>query len=259
MAVLKYRSSDGTIKTLGIKQTVGSSGVDSVNGKTGVVTGLYDAENPPPYPVTSVNGKEGAITGLYDAENPPPYPVTRVNGKTGDVTGLYDNNNPPPYPVTSVDGKTGDVESYSMLGDRKVFGKDGSLVFVEADGKIGGIASGVPHYCYSGLVPPPYPVTSVNGKTGDVTFTEIKVARVLTEPVEETEEGPMRHRFLKSSLPGINNNLYPNEAILSVVNASVVPMITCGFEYINEYVYVGLRLIDGGAVTNGQTLTILYR
>ena len=86
MAVLKYRASDGTVKTLGLNQSVGIAGVTSVNGKTGAVTGLYDAENPPPYPVASVNGKTGNVTGLYSLENPPPYPVTSVNGQTGAVT-----------------------------------------------------------------------------------------------------------------------------------------------------------------------------
>ena len=99
MAVLKYKSG-GEIKTLGVVKS-GVSGVSSVNGKTGIVTGLYDAENQPPYPVKSVNGKTGIVTGLYDAENQPPYPVISVNGKTGDVTGLYDANNPPPQTVKS--------------------------------------------------------------------------------------------------------------------------------------------------------------
>lgn len=84
MATLKYRSKDGVIKTLGINLSGGA--VSSVNGRTGAVTGLYDADNPPPYPVTSVNGKTGDVTGLYDSENPPPYPVKSVNGKTGAVT-----------------------------------------------------------------------------------------------------------------------------------------------------------------------------
>lgn len=59
MPVLKYKSG-GTIKTLGIAKS-GVSGVASVNGKTGVITGVYAADNPPPYPVTSVNGKTGAV------------------------------------------------------------------------------------------------------------------------------------------------------------------------------------------------------
>ena len=126
----------------------------------GVSTGSSDAytpNNPPPYPVTSVNGKTGEVSGLYDVNNPPPYPVTSVNGKAGEVSGLYDANNPPPYPVTSVDGKTGAVESYTMLGTRKVFGNTDPLVFIDPDGKIGGIHDGVPYYCYSQLLTPPYP------------------------------------------------------------------------------------------------------
>lgn len=83
MAVLKYKS-NGKIKTLGITE-YGATSVTSVNGKTGAVTGLYDKDNPPPYPVTSVNGKTGAVTDLYGENNPPPYPVTSVNGKTGVV------------------------------------------------------------------------------------------------------------------------------------------------------------------------------
>lgn len=77
------------------------AGVSSVNGKTGIITGVYAVDNPPPYPITRVNGKTGDVTGLYDENNPPPYPVTSVNGKTGDVTGLYDASNPPPQTVKS--------------------------------------------------------------------------------------------------------------------------------------------------------------
>ena len=73
MAVLKYRSGD-EVKTLGLVKS-GTSGVYSINGKTGDITGVYAVDNPPPYPVTSVNGKTGAVTGLYDANNPPPQTV----------------------------------------------------------------------------------------------------------------------------------------------------------------------------------------
>lgn len=58
MSVLKYRKPDGSIGTLG---TPTSSYVTSVNGKTGAVTGLYNSDNPPPYPVTSVNNETGDI------------------------------------------------------------------------------------------------------------------------------------------------------------------------------------------------------
>ena len=94
--------------------------VTSVNGKTGIVTGLYDQNNQPPYPVTSVNGKTGVVTGLYDQNNQPPYPVTSVNGKTGAVTGLYDADNQPPYPVISVNGLTGAVDGVRLIGSVSV-------------------------------------------------------------------------------------------------------------------------------------------
>lgn len=59
MAVLKYKSGD-KVKTLGLVKS-GVSGVSSVNGKTGAVTGLYDENNQPPYPVKSVNGMTGDV------------------------------------------------------------------------------------------------------------------------------------------------------------------------------------------------------
>lgn len=62
MAVLKYRSG-GEVKTLGVVKS-GTSGVSSVNGKTGAITGVYASDNPPPYPVTSVNGKTGNVKGI---------------------------------------------------------------------------------------------------------------------------------------------------------------------------------------------------
>lgn len=58
MAVIKYRSSDGSIKSVPL---IGASGVASVNGKSGIITGVYSIDNPPPYPVTSVNGKTGNV------------------------------------------------------------------------------------------------------------------------------------------------------------------------------------------------------
>lgn len=59
MAVLKYKSG-GEVKTLGVVKS-GVSGVASVNGKTGDITGIYGSDNPPPYPVRSVNGKSGDV------------------------------------------------------------------------------------------------------------------------------------------------------------------------------------------------------
>lgn len=78
MSVLKYRKADGSIATLG---TPASSYVTSVNGKSGSVTGLYDSDNPPPYPVTSVNGLTGDVTLPESSSG-----VSSVNGETGDIT-----------------------------------------------------------------------------------------------------------------------------------------------------------------------------
>ena len=54
---------------------------------------VYDAGNPPPYPVQSVNGQTGAVQLQF--------PVTSVNNQTGDVTIVI--------PVQSVNGQTGAV------------------------------------------------------------------------------------------------------------------------------------------------------
>lgn len=69
MAVLKYKSKDGTIKTLALAAG-GVAGVSSVNGKTGDVIGVYMSDNPPPYPVTSVDGKTGSITSVISISGP---------------------------------------------------------------------------------------------------------------------------------------------------------------------------------------------
>ena len=54
----------------------GSSGVDSVNGKTGDVV------------LNAADVGLGNVDNIkqYSASNPPPYPVTSVNGMTGNVT-----------------------------------------------------------------------------------------------------------------------------------------------------------------------------
>ena len=130
-----------------------SSAVNTVNGQSGDVVltasdiGLgnvdnvqqYSATNPPPYPVTSVNGQTGAVTVTA--------PVTSVNGMTGDV-------------IVSGGGGGGDVLS--------VNGKSGVVVLDSTDIGLGNVDN---VQQYSATNPPPYPVTSVNGQTGDVTIS----------------------------------------------------------------------------------------
>lgn len=131
--------------------------VDSVNGKTGDVTltaadvGAVPVGEGGIIGVSSVNGRSGNVTltsedvGLgnldnerqYSASNPPPYPVASVNGKTGAVNLTADDVGARPSDWTP---------SKSNIG----------LGLVENERQ------------YSAANPPPYPVTAVNGQTGDV-------------------------------------------------------------------------------------------
>lgn len=144
------------------------------------------------------------------------------------------------------------VLKYKSNGTIKTLGitKSGTSGVSSVNGKTG-VVAGV----YDVDNPPPYPVTSVNGKIGAVTISEIKVAIVTTEVYGEG----YRHRFLKSSLPGLNTSLTASDAILSVVNASNVPMVSYRFEYDENYVTISLVLLGSSPVTNSQTLTIFYR
>ena len=131
--------------------------VDSVNGKTGDVTltaadvGAVPVGEGGTIGVASVNDRSGNVTltsedvGLgnldnerqYSASNPPPYPVESVNGKTGAVNLTADDVGARPSDWTP---------SKSNIG----------LGLVENERQ------------YSAANPPPYPVTAVNGQTGDV-------------------------------------------------------------------------------------------
>lgn len=131
--------------------------VDSVNGKTGDVTltaadvGAVPVGESGIIGVAAVNGRSGNVTltsedvGLgnldnerqYSASNPPPYPVASVNGKTGAVNLTADDVGARPSDWTP---------SKSNIG----------LGLVENERQ------------YSAANPPPYPVTAVNGQTGDV-------------------------------------------------------------------------------------------
>ena len=131
--------------------------VDSVNGKTGDVTltavdvGAVPVGEGGIIGVASVNGRSGIVilasedVGLgnldnerqYSASNPPPYPVVSVNGKTGAVN----------LTANDIGARPSDwTPSKSNIG----------LGLVENERQ------------YSAANPPPYPVTAVNGQTGDV-------------------------------------------------------------------------------------------
>ena len=101
---------------------------------------------------------------------------------------IYAQNNQPPYPVTSVNGQTGDVVLYASNTVRLPDLDDISLhnwnIFRELNNVYRGIQfnddgtaeiiDNLNRYqLYTSNNPPPYPVTSVNGQTGDITlFTD---------------------------------------------------------------------------------------
>lgn len=147
-------SANKSINITMAKVDVGLSNVDNVK--------QYSADNPPPYPVKSVAGKTGDVT------------LTKSNVGLGNVDNVkqYSASNPPPYPVTSVNGKTGAVNlSASDVGavptSRTVNGHSlsNNVTITKSDVGLGSVAN---ERQYSANNPPPYPVTSVNGQTGDV-------------------------------------------------------------------------------------------
>ena len=116
------------------------------------------------------------VTESYDIYDP--SAVHSVNNKTGtEITlsatdiGLgnvdnikqYSSSNPTPYPVNSVNSKTGAV----TLTATDVGARPSTWTPSKSDVGLGNVDN-VKQYSASN--PPPYPVTSVNGKTGAVTI-----------------------------------------------------------------------------------------
>lgn len=97
--------------------------------------------------------------GGYSPENPPPYPVTSVNGKTGAVVlfneqeGVYvrfpDSDNDQWNIYRLVNGVPAGIQFSATLPAKRMQGSNRFAIYDEGN-------------------PPPYPVTSVNGKTGAV-------------------------------------------------------------------------------------------
>ena len=141
---------DGTPASSGIQFEKGQPAqrIDGANRYN-----IYDANNPPPYPVESVNGQTGAVLIAI--------PVTSVNGQTGAVI---------LYPDAGV--RFPDV-SESVWNVRRIVDKDdtptSSGIQFEA-GQPAQRIDGVNRYnIFDTGNPPPYPVSSVNGNTGVVT------------------------------------------------------------------------------------------
>ncbi|MBO5839662.1 MAG: hypothetical protein J6R06_08320 [Bacteroidales bacterium] len=160
------------------------STVLSVNGQTGAVV-LYQAKKVefPDVPEDNwsiVRLTDGTTRGIYFGSDNNAY---IVHGN--DLSALYSSDNPPPYPVTSVNGGTGNITLYEEAHIELPSLTDAQLhnwnIFRELNNVMRGIQfedTGVlkiidglnRHTVYSSNNPPPYPVTSVNGKTGNITL-----------------------------------------------------------------------------------------
>lgn len=163
---------------------MGNQAVLSVNGQTGDVI-LYQSENIV-FPEVDANTwrmvriADGHTAGVmfqnglmyvmfdnaaervYTVEHPPAYPVTSVDGQTGDVTVFPDAATRLPD-VT--DDYTNIRRQIRTAGTDHIVG-----IELKAD-KVFRMDGTTRAQIYDAMNPPPYPVTSVNGQTGDVTVT----------------------------------------------------------------------------------------
>lgn len=117
---------------------------------------------------------------IYDAGNPPPYPVTAVNGQTGDVVIAV--------PVQSVNGMTGDIilyqnasiefpaihtDSWEMW--RETDTNQALGVKFDAGQPMKRVDNGLEYTVYDSQNQPPYPVESVAGLTGAVAILNTQI------------------------------------------------------------------------------------
>ena len=163
------------------------SAVISVNGMTGDVV-LYENAtvqfpNVPEDHWSIIRMANGTDRGIMFGNDNKAY---IVHGNL--MAEIYAQNNQPPYPVTSVNGQTGDVVLYASNTVRLPDLDDISLhnwnIFRELNNVYRGIQfnddgsaeiiDNLNRYqLYTSNNPPPYPVNSVNGQTGDITlFTD---------------------------------------------------------------------------------------
>ena len=101
------------------------------------------------------------LSQIYSANNPPPYPVSSVNGQTGEVE-LYTSA----Y-VALPDLTDAELHNWNIY--RALNNVIRGIQFSD-DGKAYLIAGNQRYEFYSSNNQPPYPVSSVNGQTGAVTL-----------------------------------------------------------------------------------------
>ena len=186
-----YRFADE--KAVGIKLEKDQA-IYRINGSDRVK--IYDAENPPPYPVTSVNGQTGAVVITF--------PVTSVNGQTGAV------NIQVPFVNTSteiLDFQTDSPDDYwGMLRDTT--NGEAGIYFTTENDTVKAYITYMPEDESSGQgqtfqllttndIPESSGVVSINGKTGAVIIRATDIAR--TENNSETVEAALTRIDLKNN------------------------------------------------------------
>ena len=113
---------------------------------------MYDEGNPPPYPVQSVNGQTGAVTITI--------PVQSVNGETGAIILYQDASTRLPnvaenvWNIYRISNGTERGIQFTPNGMERIEGTNRYEIFDEGH-------------------PPAYPVTSVNGQTGNVVIPKV--------------------------------------------------------------------------------------
>ena len=166
---------------------VQSQSVISVNGMTGDVI-LYENAtvqfpNVPEDHWSMIRMADGTNRGIMFGNDNKAY---IVHGNL--MAEVYAQNNQPPYPVTSVNGQTGDIVLYAQntvrLPDLDDIALHNWNIYRELNNNFLGIEFNEDgtaclifntqrYNIYSVNNPPPYPVTSVNGQTGDINlFTD---------------------------------------------------------------------------------------
>lgn len=205
-----------------------ASQVLSVNGETGHVI-LYQSENMQLPDVESnvwqiIRTTDGVTAGIHF--NSTTGMATIVNGETLDQ--IYTHDHPPVYPVYSVNGQTGAVVTYPEQYVRLPDLDDAQMTNWTLFRHLNNVSRGI-QFDDDGSVyviddlnrykiftqhtgdTPPYPVTSVNGSTGDVTLYTDQYVR----------------------LPDLSDNTMTDWTLFRMLNSVVV----------------GLKLDDNGSVS----------
>ena len=189
----------------------------------------YSPDNPPENVVLSVNGQTGEVILYQDPDIEFPEVdsniwrmVRTANGTTMGVafqygkmfvmngnqaSKVYSEADQPPYPVTSVDGQTGAVEvfpnaatrlkdvneSYTNIRRQIKTDDTNNIVGIElTQNKAYRMKDQYRYEIYDSNNTPPYPVTSVNGSTGNVVLA-IPFEGPLTNSIWQAETASADH------------------------------------------------------------------